>query len=737
MRGMPFNLQGNEVLWKSTAAAVPGSTNSGDSVGTGKKERTEPRSVLDHRRSPSPPTSASTGGGSADSTGVAAVSDNPGRKWSPTTSLITAADEAPGRRDEWAAAELLPIPTGLEIGALDWEAMLSEPAAPLPGDDQASFLRCIMGEVEGFSTGAPKQRHHRHQMLLQQTAVEFQVGGANAGCGGGGGGGAGIAVDPVLGFENLPGMGLPGSMAGYPFSSSAPFSSFGGGFPTSKGDGEIRVQPPANSAHLRVPWFGANTNPSPLSSPSPSPASSFPFPLSMPPGGGFFPESGMEEKLHLFDPGLLLNQQQLQQPPPPPPSLQCAAFFQPLQPPYQQDMESSQGLPGHRNFLQIPTKSRTPPADEAAAAEAALVDQLFKAAEMVEAGNFTTARGILARLNHQLSPSGKPLVRSTFYCMEALHSIVGGAAAAGSSSPAPSPALSTPLDFVLKLSAYKSFSEVSPVLQFSNFTCAQALLEELSGCDRIHIVDFEVGVGGQWSSFMQELAQRRDGGGAVAAPPSLRITAFASPAADHPLELSLTRENLSNFARELNIPFEINIRSIESVDPASFLEMVRGDEAVAVNLPASLGPSLSAPAALLCLVKQLAPRIVVSVDHGAAAAAAELPLPRRLFHALQSGAVLLDSIATAGVDPDAMNKMEQYLVKPRIQSAVAGRYRASGGDFAAAGFSPAPFSSFAEMQADCLVKRLKINGFHAEKKQAALSLSWRRAELVSVSAWRC
>ncbi|CAA6663302.1 unnamed protein product [Spirodela intermedia] len=691
---MPFNLQGKEVLWKSTAAAVPGSTNSGDSVGTGKKERTEPRSVLDHRRSPSPPTSASTGGGSADSTGVAVVSDNPGRKWSPTTSLITAADEAPGRRDEWAAAELLPIPTGLEIGALDWEAMLSEPAAPLPGDDQASFLRCIMGEVEGFSTGAPKQRHHRHQMLPQQAAVEFQVGGANAGCGGGGGGGAGIAVDPVLGFENLPGMGLPGSMAGYPFSSSAP------------------VQPPANSAHLRVPWFGANTNPSPLSSPSPSPASSFPFPLSMPPGGGFFPESGMEEKLHLFDPGLLLNQQQLQQPPPPP-SLQCAAFFQPLQPPYQQDMESSQGLPGHRNLLQIPTKSRTPPADEAAAAEeAALVDQLFKAAEMVEAGNFTTARGILARLNHQLSPSGKP-------------SIVGGAAAAGSSSPAPSPALSTPLDVVLKLSAYKSFSEVSPVLQFSNFTCAQALLEELSGCDRIHIVDFEVGVGGQWSSFMQELAQRRDGGGAVAAPPSLRITAFASP------------ENLSNFARELNIPFEINIQSIESVDPASFLEMVRGDEAVAVNLPASLGPSLSAPAALLCLVKQLAPRIVVSVDHGAAAAAAELPLPRRLFHALQSGAVLLDSIATAGVDPDAMNKMEQYLVKPRIQSAVAGRYRASGGDFAAAGFSPAPFSSFAEMQADCLVKRLKINGFHAEKKQAALSLSWRRAELVSVSAWRC
>lgn len=49
---------------------------------------------------------------------------------------------------------------------------------------------------------------------------------------------------------------------------------------------------------------------------------------------------------------------------------------------------------------------------------------------------------------------------------------------------------------VSKIGAYKSFSEILP-LKFANFTCNQALLEAMGGYDLIHIIDFEIGYGGQ------------------------------------------------------------------------------------------------------------------------------------------------------------------------------------------------------------------------------------------------
>ncbi|MBJ7883247.1 GRAS family protein, partial [Gelidibacter salicanalis] len=100
--------------------------------------------------------------------------------------------------------------------------------------------------------------------------------------------------------------------------------------------------------------------------------------------------------------------------------------------------------------------------------------------------------------------------------------------------------VTTPLDVALKLAAYKSFSDLSPVLQFANFTATQALLDEIGGTATscIHVIDFDLGVGGQWASFLQELAHRRAAGGVTL--PLLKLTAFVSTASHHPLELHLT-----------------------------------------------------------------------------------------------------------------------------------------------------------------------------------------------------
>ncbi|XP_019098626.1 PREDICTED: scarecrow-like protein 6, partial [Camelina sativa] len=146
-------------------------------------------------------------------------------------------------------------------------------------------------------------------------------------------------------------------------------------------------------------------------------------------------------------------------------------------------------------------------------------------------------QGILARLNQQLSsPVGKPLERAAFYFKEALNNLLHNVSQT-----------LNPYSLIFKIAAYKSFSEISPVLQFANFTSNQALLESFQGFHRLHIVDFDIGYGGQWASLMQELVLRDN-----AAPLSLKITVFASPANHDQLELGFTQDNLKHFASEIN-----------------------------------------------------------------------------------------------------------------------------------------------------------------------------------------
>ncbi|XP_062205905.1 scarecrow-like protein 6 [Phragmites australis] len=360
--------------------------------------------------------------------------------------------------------------------------------------------------------------------------------------------------------------------------------------------------------------------------------------------------------------------------------------------------------------------------DEAAAA----VDQLAAATRLAEAGDAFGAREILARLNYRLPAAptaGTPLLRSAFYFKEALR------LALSPTGEAPTLPASTPYDVVLKLGAYKAFSEVSPVLQFAHLTCVQAVLDELGSASCIHVLDFDIGMGEQWASLMQELAQRRPA-------TALKVTALVSPASHHPLELQLIHENLSGFAAELGVLFQFAIFNIDNLDPAELLAIAGGD-ALAVHLPVGSAHVAAMPA-ILRLVKRLGAKVVVSVDHGCDRT--ELPFAAHLFQAFQSCVSLLDSIDAVGTDADTVAKIGRFLVQPGVEQRVLGRHRA-GMDkplpwrtvFALAGFVPVQASTFAESQAESLLKV----GFRVEKRGGALCLYWQRGELVSVSAWRC
>ncbi|KAF8775835.1 hypothetical protein HU200_004227 [Digitaria exilis] len=372
----------------------------------------------------------------------------------------------------------------------------------------------------------------------------------------------------------------------------------------------------------------------------------------------------------------------------------------------------------------------------------AVVDELLEAARRADSGDSTDAREILTRLNHRLpSPTlgigQPPLLRAAAHLRDALLRLLVTPPGQGSS------VSSSPLDVALKLAAHKALADASPTVQFAGFTSTQLLLDALGGARRVHIVDLDIGFGARWPPLMQELALqwRRASAAAQLPPPSIKVTALVSPDSAHPLELHLTHESLTRFAADLGVSFEFNAVVFDpSSDPSPPLAVSAAPgEAVAVHLP-TIGSGTFSPATLH-VVKQLHPAIVVCVDdHGCHRG--DLALSHHALNVVRSSAAFLESLDAAGAPADAVAKVEQYILRPRVERLLLGdRMMMTPSPwqvmFASAGFSPVQLSGAAEAQAECLVRRTPTPGFHVEKRQAALALRWQQSELVTVSAWRC
>ncbi|PON47300.1 LOW QUALITY PROTEIN: GRAS transcription factor [Parasponia andersonii] len=680
----------------------------------------EPTSVLDTRRSPSPPRSTSTLSSSLGSCGCGGGGGgggNGGGTGSTDTTTITGVAAAAASETPSGAGAALEEET-CGLGMEDWESVLSES----PGQEQ-SIMRLIMADVDDPSLGLNK--------LLQTGSVsqemEFNAGGFGS-------------VDQGFGFQpnggNLVGSFIDPSGKGTTCSDS-PFNS---------------ATPNAHNNNTR---HGSAFNPiNPMFSAS---ANSL-LPVSLSP----LAVESMDAKPQVFNLQVVLNQNQAN-------LAQNPALVMPLTYAQLQEHHVISQLPAKRlntsavgpNYqvqkVQFPSsgqevfirgqeqqlqllhqrptmagskqKMMSPGAGDELAnhqLQQALIDQLSKAAELIETGNPVLAQGILARLNHHVSPLGKPFQRAAFYFKEALELLLHNSLAL------------PPFNLIFKIGAYKTFSEISPVLQFANFTCNQAILEAMEGFSRIHVIDFDIGYGGQWASFMQELALRNGGAG------SLKITAFASPSTHDEFELGFTQENLKHFAAELNLAFELEIVSVELLNSGSWplpLHISEG-EAIAVHLP--IGSFSSYPLSLplvLRFVKQLSPKVVVSLERGCDRT--DVPFPLQIIHAFHSYSGLLESLDAVNVNLDVLQKIEKFLLQPGIEKTVLSRHRSPDrtppwrSSFLNSGFSPLTFSNFTESQAECLVQRTPVRGFHVEKKQSSLALCWQRKELISASAWRC
>uniref|UniRef100_A0A7N0T7V4 Scarecrow-like protein 15 n=1 Tax=Kalanchoe fedtschenkoi TaxID=63787 RepID=A0A7N0T7V4_KALFE len=185
------------------------------------------------------------------------------------------------------------------------------------------------------------------------------------------------------------------------------------------------------------------------------------------------------------------------------------------------------------------------------------VEELIRAAGCFDSGELQLAHAMLSRLNQRLrSPLGKPLQRAAFYFKEALNSLL---------SVPTRPSRPSILEIVESIRAHKAFSSISPIPMFSDFSTNQAVLESIESSTFVHIVDFEIGLGGQYASLMREIADR-----SVSSKQSrvaIRITAIVEE--EFEKESRLVRDNLCQFAHDLQIRFRIDFVSLRSFEMLS------------------------------------------------------------------------------------------------------------------------------------------------------------------------
>ncbi|KAJ0096805.1 hypothetical protein Patl1_28888 [Pistacia atlantica] len=365
------------------------------------------------------------------------------------------------------------------------------------------------------------------------------------------------------------------------------------------------------------------------------------------------------------------------------------------------------------------------------------IEELIRAADCFDSNELQLAQRVLARLNQKLKlPVGKPLQRAAFFFKEALNSLL-----IGSTRPT---RLSSISEIIQSIGAYKAFSGISPIPMFTQFTSNQALLESLEGSPPlVHIIDFDIGFGGQYASFMRELAEKAQSCNKMMNPTSLRITAIVPE--EYVPETRLIKDILILFAQDLRIRFQIEFVLVRTFEMLSFkaVKFMDGERIAVVLSPTifrRLGTTNNA-VGFVNDVRRLSPSVVVFVDNeGWTESGATLSFRRNFVNYLEYYSMVFESLDAAMGSGEWARKIEMYLLKPKITGAVEGALRRVAPWrelFSGAGMRPVHLSQFADFQAECLLGKVQVRGFRVAKRQAELVLCWHQWALVATSVWRC
>ncbi|XP_068649693.1 scarecrow-like protein 28 isoform X1 [Aristolochia californica] len=406
------------------------------------------------------------------------------------------------------------------------------------------------------------------------------------------------------------------------------------------------------------------------------------------------------------------------------------------------DSNSPENETGNGSHVPYPSREARVAGEEQNQAESLgleLVALLVACVESIRSKNFSAINQHLARLGELASPSGAtPIHRVVAYFTEALAIRI---------------TKMWPHIFHITIpremdraeddvaTSFRLLNHISPIPKFLHYTSNEIILRAFDGKDRVHIIDFDLKQGLQWTGLFQSLASRPN-------PPShVRITGIGESKQD----LQDTGDRLAGFAEALNLPFEFHAVVDRLEDVRLWMLHVKEGEFVAVNCILQLhkllydesGGSLKD---FLGLIRSTNPSIVLVGEQEAAHSH-----PRwenRFLSTLKYYSAIFDSIDSGlPLDSPARIKVEEMFAREiRNILACEGSERVERHETSATwsrlmeegGFRNVRIEDRETLQSRMLLKMFSCENYRVEKQgenDNGLTLKWLDQSLYTVSSW--
>ncbi|KAL4585355.1 hypothetical protein LXL04_009974 [Taraxacum kok-saghyz] len=296
--------------------------------------------------------------------------------------------------------------------------------------------------------------------------------------------------------------------------------------------------------------------------------------------------------------------------------------------------------------------------------------------------------------------------------------------------------------------------QICPYYKFAYTSANVVIKEAFQNENHVHVIDFLIAQGSQWTQLIEDLA-RRPGG-----PPSLRVTGVDDGDSSYARAggLELVGKKLTEAARKHGVRFEFHAAAISGSEVDWGNLTVHPGEAIAVNFPYMLHhmPDESVSTVnhrdrLIRLVKDLSPKVVTLLEQESNTNTSSFP--KRFEEALDYYTAMFESIDAKlpkSIELPRNDRLrisaEENCVARDMVNIVAcedtdrverhepldkWRFR-----LRAAGFVASPVSH-SVVEAVQLMLSEYSEGYWLGERDGAVVLGWKNRPMVTCSAWRC